>query len=130
MRTFPLLPPLMLVASISAAAEDAWVTLASSDDEKWQAKSTSFELVTGADKKPAAALIGRVLNQKESTIELHRWQVYLKDCEATVGSLRVLSLKGDLLFESDFVEDGGTVASRIAETICRLAERNAQRNSG
>lgn len=128
MRNYYFLASLLMATSFSALADNAWVTVASADAEEWQAKSTSFELITGVDKKPAASVIGRVVNKKDSSIQLHRWQVPLKDCDAMVGSLRILSLKGELLFDSDFVEGGGTVASAIAETICLVAERNAQRS--
>lgn len=115
----------------SASAKTNWISLASSDDgSKWEAKPGSFEFSKNRSDVVIAMLAGRVVGAKHATIELHKWYVSAADCDNKMGRLVTLSVSGEYQYENDFIFEGGSVASSIAEFICTVADQSIKNASG
>lgn len=111
--------------SFSVSAETAWIHIAETDDgTRFEAKPGSFEFSKTRGDIPVAVLVGRQFTLKSKKIDLQKWYVNAVDCKNKMGKLVTLSVSGDFKFESDFVFDGGTIASTIAEFICGVADQS------
>ncbi|MDM9552870.1 MULTISPECIES: hypothetical protein [Pseudomonas] len=118
--------------SLSAFGEVKWINLGETSDGvvKFEAKPGSFEFSENREKTPIAVLVGRQTSSKSKTIELRKWYVSATDCHNKMGKLITLSVSGDFQFESDFIFDGGTVASSIAKFICDVADQSIKNANG
>lgn len=116
----------LLVFSVSANAEDKdWTPVATDGNSSWEIKNGSFALTSNKMGDSIGLVIGRVVNPKTSKIALYQWYVKSNDCAKKMGALVFSSVSGDFLFQTDFVDSGGTIASGVAETICRITESMA-----
>ncbi|HGY9618370.1 TPA: hypothetical protein ACOJNU_000434 [Pseudomonas putida] len=119
------------LVSLSAFGETKWINLGeTSDGIKFEAKPGSFEFSENREKTPIAVLVGRQYSSKSKSIELRKWYVTAADCHNKMGKLISLSVSGEFQFESDFIFDGGTVASSIAKFICDVADQSIKNASG
>jgi len=111
----------LLYSFPAISADNTWVTIAETDGGKWQIKSGSLEFTSNKSNVAIAVVIGRTISKKQQ-IDLYKWYVTAPDCKAGMGQLVSLSLQGEFKFENDFVEDGGNIASAVAEIICGAAK--------
>lgn len=70
---------------------------------------------------------GRVVNSTTTEITFRKWYVTVADCRTGHGKVVTLSLQGDYQFENDFVLDGGSVSSALAEMLCYDIVRNEKK---
>lgn len=108
--------------STQAWADEEWISYASNSDTSWEIKTGSLNFLPNRNGENIALVLGRSVHSDTSGIAFFKWYVTEDDCAKKMGSFVALSLKGDFLFQQDFVFDGGTVASILAETICLSAE--------
>ena len=108
--------------SVGHAQTNGWLSVASSSDERVrkEAKTGSFELNTNKGGDEIAVVTGRSLNgpRANPTIALEKWYVRTIDCKRGQGKVVVLTLSGEYKYENDFLREGGTIASGMAEFIC------------
>ena len=56
-----------------------------------------------------------------------QWYVSIADCKAGYGKLVTLDMNGNVRYDNDFVNTGGSVASELAEMLCFPVIENAAR---
>lgn len=128
---FGVVSAISLFLSFSASAETNWISLGETDEGiKWEAKPGSFEFTTNRNKAPIAVIAGRVVNSKNSGIELYKWYVSAADCSKKMGKIVSLSVGGEYQFDTDFMYGSGSVASGIAEFICAVADNQIKKAEG
>ena len=102
----------------NAAAQQQWEPVARHVD----VRAGSFELRTmkGSD---ASIATGIVRVRIGNTFKFARAGVLLTDCERGYGKLSNYDIGTNaFLYAYDYVQDGGTVASDIADSLCEAAE--------
>jgi hypothetical protein len=115
----------MVTGTGSVSAQDTWIPVSSSSTYIYEARAGSLEfLITERTKEPVVAMIVRSRQIKGNRVEFEKNYVKLSDCVAGYGKLVTTELSGRAKFDNDFITDGGNVASRIAETLCALAEND------
>ena len=114
---------LALLATSSALAQDqGWVLLSQTESLTYEGRAGSFERsLTSNTNEPVGAIIVRVRNKSTNRIVFEKNYVTLSDCTRGYGKLVTTELNGRALYQTDFIVDGGTVASTLAATICSLA---------
>lgn len=111
---------LSFFASIEAA--EPWIKVSESKETVFDVKAGSLErTVTDRTNEPIIAFLVRAKDKKSGTTEFEKNYVKLSDCKAGYGKLVTTDLNGKAKYSSDFVLDGGNVASTLAETLCSLA---------
>jgi hypothetical protein len=109
----------LLVAATPAFSQE-WVQLAETDDFAFEARAGSFESTKTKAGVPISVLTGRARNKKTTVIEFEKWYVTTQDCLKGSGKLVTLSLNGEFKFDSDYIDNGGTIASSIAGMVCGI----------
>lgn len=109
---------LMVLTCPQALGQPEWLNVSNSDENAYDIKTGSLEELKTKGGVDVAIVIGRVSNRKTRQIDLEKWYVSVADCDRELGKLVTLDLDGKYKFENDFVFEGGSVASRIAEMIC------------
>ncbi len=107
---------LTLACTASDAAD--WILLAATDDVKWEGRSGSVEFSTNRGGVPIVSSSGRVHDLTSGRIEFERWYVTKGDCRKGYGKVVTTDMSGAYKFETDFVLDGGSVASSLAGVLC------------
>lgn len=122
---------LSVVCSLAVADNESWVPVASikSTGTEFSIKKGSGELLQNKAGESIYVVVGRDHSKKDSRVELQKWYVRAQDCQSKQGQLVSLSLKGEFLFENDFVFNAGSVASTIAEAICGAFEYNLKQQA-
>ena len=116
----------MGLAATDAIAGDNWVLITSSDTKTYEARVGSLGPVYTESGEPAAILWIRVFEIATKKLTFVRHYVRIAHCRAGFGKLGEADLSGRATYETEFVFDGGNVASTIAETICIGADLQAQ----
>lgn len=119
---------LALVCCSASAQDSAWIELAISKDSDltYSAKAGSWRIQKNKQGKQASTFTGRVTSKKADSVEFNNWYVTLEDCEKGQGKLTALAVSGSFKYETDFVSDGGNIASAIASMLCELAKQGAK----
>jgi len=123
MKWLKQLPPLALgMVMVGALAQENWVIVSRSKTMTFEARAGSLEqTLTEGTREPIVTLIFRVRNSAKATVEFEKNYVRLADCRAGFGKLVTTDLNGLAKYDSEFMFDGGNVASTIAQTLCALA---------
>jgi hypothetical protein len=112
----------LIFTPIVAQAQDNWVLISRAKTVVYEARVGSFErTLTEGTHEPLVTLTFRVRDSRNARIDFEKNYVRLADCEAGFGKLVTTDLNGRAKYDSDFVTDGGNVASTIADTLCQLA---------
>jgi len=108
----------------AALAESKWVFIASSTSkqQKFEIKSGSLEISKTRSGTPIAVVIGRDYGPSTSKIDVWKAYVPLKDCISESGIIVTTNMAGEYQYQNEFVFDGGSVASGLAEAICSAAK--------
>jgi|SRR6478672_8280973 len=118
---------------VALAAISAYATAAPADESSWvpitknaegtihySGRKGSYEVVQTKGGDSIAVIIGQTDNKQTKGIKFSKWYVKTDDCAAGFGQLVILKINGDFDFDSDFVADGNSVASGVADFICDL----------
>lgn len=116
------IPLLAILISISmpALADDQWVILASKDELHYEAKLGAFEIVTSNIGGDEIIVTGQIRDEKNQHTEIQRWRVMTTDCDKGFGDLVILKINGEHIVTADFVLDGASVASHVADGLCHF----------
>lgn len=106
-------------------ADQGWMNIGKTADSVWEVKEGSLQFVNDRDGLPAAAVIGRVSFVGTDKLYFYQWSISSESCARKAGKLVALSMSGELISELDYVENGGSIASSIGETICQSALKYA-----
>lgn len=116
----------LLAATFSATAADTWVKVSESTDLIYDVKSGSVQRgTTDRSSEPIIAFLVRTKDKRSSSTQFEKNYVTLADCELGYGKLVTTDLDGKAKYSTDFVLEGGNVASTLAEALCALAARPA-----
>ena len=107
----------------SANEADKWIIVGESGTDTFSIKKDSFENTTTKGGEEIAVVIGRSVSTKTKQISLEKWYVRVADCRAGCGQLATLSIDGEFRYENPWLEDGGSIASSIADVICSAHAR-------
>jgi hypothetical protein len=113
-----LLLSLVALCSSPLFAADDWIKISETDNATWEGRKGSLEKKTTKGGVNVIVAQGRIFNKKTKAIEFEQWYVSVDDCNAKQGKLVTLTLSGDYKLDNDFVENGGTVASSLADMLC------------
>ena len=113
----------LLAASVTMPAqaqEQQWVPIAeAAGGAIWEMRKGSLQLLTGG----AQTLVHMVTRKRwldgRGSIAFERKLVSVDDCNAGFGKVVTVSLDiKQRLYDNDFITDGGTVTSALAEALC------------
>ena len=110
----------LIAVCVLAQAQDqspGWISVAATDEAKFEAQQGSFEVRTNRSNEEIAVVTGRVI-LKTNNVELQKWYVRTANCDAKQGKIVVLTLSGDFKYDEDFIFGGGTVGSATAQFVC------------
>lgn len=108
-----------LLSILWATAQSAdWIELASTDKSVWEGRAGTRAFSTTRGGKKIVAAEGRVTSKQTNQITFSKWYVEVDHCRAGYGKVVTVSMDGDFKFDNEFVLNGGTVASSLAEMLC------------
>ena len=121
----------MAFLASAALAESKWIFIASSTSkqQKFEIKSGSLEISKTRSGTPIAVVIGRDHGPNTSKIDVWKAYVPLKDCISESGVIVTTNMAGVYQYQNEFVFDGGSVASSLAEAICGAAKAQVKEAS-
>jgi len=115
------------LASTAALAVPDWVLLAAADTATWEGRSGTLTFGKTKGGKQIAVAEGRVLNLNTKIYAFEKWYVLTDQCRAGYGKVVTLNMAGEFLYETDFVDNGGSVASALADMLCYNVKNNASK---
>lgn len=107
-------------AAADIAAPNPWVEVSSSDSMSISFKKGTFEVGENKGGELIAVAMAQIRRLATDEIEFRKHYVRVQDCRAGHGQLVSLNIDGKYAGEVDFVSEGGTVASGIADALCTL----------
>lgn len=112
----------------SAAQASPWIEVSRAQNLVYEARSGSLEYsVTEKTKEPIIALTVRVRDLRPGgAITFEKNYVRAIDCANGRGNVVTTDLDGRARFQTEFMLQGGSVASQIAEIICAAAIHDLQ----
>lgn len=124
---------LLTLSPICYAAEPTpgWTKVAQSSDgtSVWYAKNHSLRYVLTKAGTPASVLTFQMISN--GTVHLIDNYVTADSCLSGRGSIVSVKLSGEFLGEYDYVKDGSSIASNLADIICNITKKDiAQTNAG
>jgi hypothetical protein len=111
--------PLMLAASITTAHANVWALASESRDIRVEVRLDSLNprYIQGHS---TLGLLTKWVN-KSSGLTSFDWRyVRFDHCERGAGDLFLVTLNGETLRTDQFVLNGGTHASNLADTLCEV----------
>lgn len=107
-------------ASSSFGQPSPWVTVVTAENNvTYEFKTGSFELSKNGAGETIGAVISRT-TMPDRSIRLNKKYVRTTECEAGQGKIVTLNLSGEFAYDNDFLFQGGTIASSLAEMLCVL----------
>lgn len=110
----------------SAAAAADWLAFAESRSHRYEVLNRTARITMTPRGEEAAMTRGRIFNKAARTTDLVSWYVTRTDCVRGLGTLVVLDPAGTPRSRADFVFNSGTVASRIAASLCSVFAAHRQ----
>ena len=101
--------------SASAFSQNPWINYTETDNWKYEVKAASFE-----NTKDGGFILMRTTNKTNNQMSFYKISMKTSDCKKGLGKTTWQKLNGEILSEFDFVTDGGTIASNIAQVVCNL----------
>ena len=105
-----------------------WIIIAESNSIIWEGRSGSLHETKNNSNDVISAASGRTTDKASRNIRFEQWYVRVKDCYRGVGKIVTADIDGNFLYDTDFVIDGGNVASSIAEMLCYSYLKNSQKS--
>ena len=108
-----------LLPSLAIADEPSkWTTFTKMPDgQVWEYKNGSLDLIKG-DGQPHWIVQWRTHYEGKTTFDFIKIAVSWNDCKRESGQIAIVNMTNDVKNKIDFVFDGGTLASNIAQAIC------------
>lgn len=112
------------VSSAYAAVTSEWVLIASTDTMKWEGRAKSWSQTKTNAGKDVAVATGRSTELKNRMISFEKWYVSIAECRAGSGKVITTDMAGNFKYDNEFVLQGGSVASSIADMLCSFILEN------
>lgn len=113
---------IILASFIALGATSAfcqeWVKLGENESTRVDARAGTLGFGKTKAGTPIVFIQGRVFHAKNSSYAYEKWYVSVADCKVGYGKLVTLKLDGEFSYENDFVANGGSIGSAIADTLC------------
>jgi len=106
-------------AALSAHAEDGWIYVTSNDEIQTEFQSGSFVVQNNRGGKEIAVATVRTIIKKTSYADLGKTYVSTADCNNKQGKIIRVGVDNEYKYENDFIFNGGTMASIMAEFLCQ-----------
>lgn len=110
----------LLVVAGDAATAATWIAFAESRLHRFEVQRRSARITLTPAGEEAAITRGRIVDKATRTTDRVSWAVTRADCARGLGTLVVLDPAGSLRSRADFVFNSGTVASRMAASLCTV----------
>jgi len=107
-----------------AHADGDWVLVstATADRLVYEAKAGTQRLLKNRAGQQIIVMTGRTRTvDGKGDILFQQWHIRLDHCKAGVGELVVSNLAGEVMARADYVRNGGSNASNVADTLCGIA---------
>lgn len=110
----------------ASAAESVWTRVSGHENFSYSIKNGSVERSTNDGGQAIVLGIGRVLNLASTSSRIEMWYVELRACAREFGKLYTANTDGRVVGTNEFVFKQGTIAAKIAEVLCMVAENQTQ----
>ncbi|HOC10913.1 MAG TPA: hypothetical protein PKH84_04860 [Thermomonas sp.] len=111
------------------AQSDPWIEIADTTGSTYSGRKGSFETSTNKNGTPIGLIRGQVFDKKTKRYDYQQWYVTQADCANGMGKLVVIDTAGEFKFDADFIAQGKSAASAIADMICALNQAaNAEKD--
>lgn len=113
---------LLALTTAMPAIADEWVMVSRTNIFTYEARVGSLERTHTADnQQPVVVLTFRETELAKQLVKFEKNYVSVAHCQAGQGKLVTTQMDGQVLYDNDFIFDGGSVASTIARTISMVA---------
>lgn len=123
----------LITLSFSAVAQNnndsPWISVSGNDTHKNEFRVGTYELSRTKNGEEVAVVVNRRTVFSTNRITMNKQYVRTRDCHRGFGKLVTLDLNGDFLYDNDYVNDGGTIASANAEFICLVYAADLKKRS-
>lgn len=103
------------------AKEVPWITYGTANGMTFQMKTGSFGPGYDLENREIIGGFGRVSREGINQVEILQIYVTLEDCRKKIGTLYAANAQGVPVLKADFMNEGGTVASNMADSLCAVA---------
>lgn len=115
-------PIFALLTTAMPAIADEWVMVSRTNIFTYEARVGSLERTHTVDsQQPVVVLTFRETELAKRLVKFEKNYVSVAHCQAGLGKLVTAQMDGQVLYDNDFISDGGNVASTIARTIYMVA---------
>jgi hypothetical protein len=104
----------------TAAPDNGWTMAGETNQGVWSIQNGSFYVSKNGAGEPIAVVTGRLYDKQTTGVMLYKWYVTVSACKAHMGKVTTTDLDGQFLFDNDYVQGAGSVASSIGDDICQL----------
>lgn len=120
MIKYLLMIALALCGPAAIAQADDWNEVATSDTNEYLMKYSSFQVARNKAGAEIIMIIGmaRPKGGGVGRSHINKWYVLTSDCRAQYGNMTTLNVDGTFMFDAEYAFGSGTIASKIAETLC------------
>jgi hypothetical protein len=115
---------LALIPSLALADEPSkWTTFTKMPDgQVWEYKNGSFDIIKG-EGQPYWIVQWRTHQDGKPTYNFVKIAVGLQSCAKESGQIMMVDMENNVQAKIDFVFEGGTLASNIAEVTCAVGKK-------
>jgi hypothetical protein len=124
-----LLATLALIPSLALAEEPSkWTTFTKMPDGTvWEFKNNSLNVITNDSKQMFWIVQFRTHQAGKTVFNFVKVAVPVTACKVQSGQLVLVGMDNVEKAKIDFVFDGGTLASNIAQSVCRAGDKVLQK---
>lgn len=124
-----LLATLALIPSLAVAEEPSkWTTFTKMPDGMvWEFKNNSLNVITNDSKQMFWIVQFRTHQDGKTIYDFVKVAVPVISCKAQSGQLVLVGMDNVEKAKIDFVFDGGTLASNIAQSVCNAGDKVLQK---
>lgn len=117
---------LLMVGSAPVFCQE-WLEIADSDASRYDGRAGTRIFATTKSGTPIVVAQGRIFDKQKKTYLYRKWYVSVNDCKTGYGKLVSLSMDGEFIFDTDYVEKGGSIGSMLGDMLCyAVKEQNGK----
>jgi hypothetical protein len=118
-----LIAALALFPSLATAEESPWTTFTKMPDGMvWEYKNGSLDVIKG-ENEPYWIVQWRTHYDGKPTYNFVKIAVSINNCQRQAGQLMMVDMGNNVQGKIDFVFEGGTLASNIAQAVCGAGKK-------
>ncbi|MBN8816897.1 MAG: hypothetical protein J0J06_15800 [Sphingomonas sp.] len=121
-KKLTMLSACLALLPVKVVAADDWIKLAESDNGTWEGRRGSAHFSKNNSGEEVVVASGRMTDLRTKQIYFEQWYVRVSACRNGSGKLVTADISGNFKWDTDFVLNGGNIASSLADMLCSFVQ--------